>query len=710
MGVQAADGNHENAIFKEIADIEAEALMWRFRCLRAEAQLRIQKQLRRRNQGGLPPRWPEDTEGLMKLRKAKMDLEAEVKVLEAGRAKPLRNLVVARISSEAAGNRLKQKLEDIQEDSGCGPEAHVLELSNSLDLLSASWEIEDAQASLGNITRDEDRIAELLQREADLREELAEATKGQAKLFEELEAERPRLKELASEAESAARVLQHAQSVANKRATAVTGVENGNAEVLESLEKRLLSEQMQLEDCRTELRDVDQNTLEATEQAKKARLGHGHQLELVRHGGAALREALADSQQEYNDRSKEVVQLRTLVDDLAAKHNQRLAVEKNMALTSAELEGELHKLVSQLGSLKEEHDVSSKDSAEATSELSASLSRCHAATEEHIATLAVSEKALGALGTCESRMDRFTSEFGADAQVQRSELMERASQGAIKLKEDIAAAAKRCDEARGANPEKDCHRDRLLLAKQASLEVLGKLKASYGEFTKDVRFGCKQGGWTDVAGNASKALRRIGRNLDDLMRFLDAEASWAAQVVEQPEPKSEDVGGESDAAQRQAAAAKLPQCLLEAYANANDRGPKAVWLEEMLTAEKQKVQMFQKKNAHASKAHEAEMRQLVQQTEDLSSQLARVELDFAESLNHGKTTQACLEAELLEAFRERAHAQLRSVEEVQQQLWSTVEAPATEQAPGHQRELSEPSGTAKGTIFSFWDAALDWPE
>jgi len=663
-------------VCQEVCAIEAEARSWQLRCYQAEAELRLLKQRRR---GEAHPRWPADEEALARLHTALTDLEAESQGLEAAIRRPVRELASLKMTAARLEDHISRMADEIDCSEKSQAEAEeTVKLSEVMwadesenlktrealhvaECKSARDAVEALEASRHELNTTREAIESLTLQREELHVEKASTRLEVERLGMEIEDDVPNLLQLAESCRLASSSASRSSDISQRKGEAYQLAEREAQELADLAEECQLSEQRQLDDCRSELQEAGESSLDITEKMRRARYSHGQQLQAVRRDGAALREGLADSEAEHGERADELSEMRVVLAGIASDHEIRLDRERSERAVCESLDEEVGAAAARLFALGEAAtETGRRREAVATSFAAACVSRV-SAQDEHSEAAALQSQTNAESEELRAELQRMRDSFGAAATEQRNSEVARCQHLAGELNEEGARLSEQCEVLRGRAGRQQLARERQLVARRAALDAASKLKSSYGEFAKQLREG-KPRGAGDSAASAGKSLKRIGSNIDDLLRFLDE----SAKAVEGSSQAGADDEGEEEG--KVLEEVRLPQSVIDAFSGAQEQNQSGSPHSDLLVAERGKVLALQMAMREANESHKKEIARLKEQQQTFSEQRKQCELKLEEEKNRCLERRATFEAQLQEAGIRQTDVQMGAVAEIQHQL------------------------------------------
>merc|ERR1740129_338697 len=233
----------------------------------------------------------------------------------------------------------------------------------------------------------------------------------------------------------------------------------------------------------------------------------------------------------------------------------------------------------------------------------------------------------------------------------------------MELADAGAELSARCDVLRSGVKRRQLQRERQLAARHAALEAATSLKASYTDVISDFRGGKFKSG-TDGASAANKSLRRIGRHVDDLLRFLEASAGLQTSG-DSPRslcPSHSDPDGEMEGEPR------LPESVMMAFVASHARSPSGARHADLVATEKDKLATLRRKLHESNESHTGEIRELEAQRRRCVAQIEECEHQIQAEREDAAESCAALKHRLGSVVVREQEVQMGAVAEIQHQL------------------------------------------
>eukprot|EP00929_Paragymnodinium_shiwhaense_P007277 TRINITY_DN111204_c0_g1_i1.p1 TRINITY_DN111204_c0_g1~~TRINITY_DN111204_c0_g1_i1.p1 ORF type:complete len:1503 (+),score=426.34 TRINITY_DN111204_c0_g1_i1:90-4598(+) len=667
----------------QLCNLESEVHSWQLKCFQAEAQLRLVKQ---RSRGETHEQWPRDAAAFERLYDAVAQLQSQASAVEASAVRPLRDLLAAR----GVCARLEKELR-FEKDELCHlgrtkdeEEQIVRDLANSESSLAAQH-----QQRLAELERRRDdvdsRCAVVKQLRSELRnhrpelerisglkeqylQEAAAAREVAKRLELAIEDERPRLEALAEDCGNVVAEANRARAAAHRRSETVAALEEEISERIQQGEDETTAEEAELAACQERLRELVDASSELEEQSRKARNSHQQSLRAVRQGGAALRSALGDSEFEHQGIADAVRQAQSTVEGLKSGHDLRRARERALAAVAEELGSEEQAAAVQFQELDGERSKAEErwQSAEVEFEALTKEGGRLAQAEKTVADEATATETT--VGELKEEVRRMYDEFGAAACARRSEKIASCRSEISAFAEESKKLSKECDYVRGPVTYRQQQlRERQLVSRRAAMEAASKLKASYTELIGSIRGAASKGRTpADVALSTQKSVRRIGKQVDDLLRFLES----AGEEPPKFDDPSLDVTADMDSFDACWAAPdlQLPDAVMEAFLAAHEQNPSGSRNIEQLTKERQQLAQLKSSMAEANASHATQVAKLAGQTNTLQEELQLCEQELQSEKAVASETRTTLEQQLQQEGMRQTESQMKAVMDIPQKI------------------------------------------
>lgn len=624
---------------------EGELSGWRLRCFRAEAEQRL---LRQRQRGERHGRWPGSAEALAGLRVALEGLRAEAEELTAAARRPLAELAALR--AEAAGAEAALRQREAESAAWGREEAAAAQL-----LAAAERRPREEQEAFGEreaqlraeraaarrlaeeLRAGREGLAELAARRGEAAAAARAARRESERLEMALEDERPLLGRLAAKCAAAGCEAERARLAVCRRSQAAGELEEELREASQAAEEEQLRLQQHLEECRAELSGMRAGAAEMGEQLRRARFGHGQQLQAVRQGGVALRGALSESGVEREELEEELATARAAVSALTEVRGVQLECERAASEARDAVDEEVNGSIHSLQCLSEEHQDTLGACVAAEAGLTATQAAWEATEEGCRHARASSGSALAALAELREELQELKGDLGAAASARRAERAAAQREELARLAAESEDLATQCLSLRATGLLRQGHREQQGLLRRAAAEAALKFKAGYAELLRELRAAKAKGG-AELFAAVHRNSKRLGRLGEDFLRFLEGATAAALPG----EARGAEGGGEGGTAaggprglaggpgEGPRAEVKLPEILLEAFAEGQEQGlPGGRRQLELLAAAKQRALELRAAARQAGAVHAASRAGLEAEARELRRELGTCEEELA---------------------------------------------------------------------------------